>query len=73
MCILKIIKVISHYFPEMRELIGACKFHNCQHLNEPKCAVKSAVENKTISESRYATYVQLMVEDETETHFNIFH
>jgi len=61
-------EVISHYFPEMRELIGECKFHNCQHLNEPKCAVKEAIEEGTISESRYQTYVQLMTEDENETY-----
>lgn len=61
-------EVISHYFPEMRELIGACKFHNCQHLNEPKCAVKEAVEQGEISESRYATYFQLMTEDENDVY-----
>lgn len=61
-------EVISHYFPEMRELIGQCKFHNCQHLNEPKCAVKEAIEEGSISESRYQTYVQLMTEDENETY-----
>lgn len=61
-------EVISHYFPEMRALIGACKFHNCQHLNEPKCAVKAALENGEIAPSRYDTYVQLMLEDENEIH-----
>ena len=61
-------EVISHYFPEMRALIGACKFHNCQHMNEPKCAVKVGLENGEISESRYATYMQLMTEDQNEVH-----
>ncbi len=61
-------EVISHYFPEMRALIGACKFHNCQHLNEPKCAVKEALQNGEIAPSRYDTYVQLMTEDENEIH-----
>lgn len=61
-------EVISHYFPEMRALLGACKYHNCQHLNEPKCAVKDAVEAGSIPESRYTTYVQLMTEDESEVH-----
>lgn len=60
--------VISHYFPEMRDLIGACKFHNCQHLNEPKCAVKAAVEAGEIPASRYQTYTQLILEDESEIH-----
>jgi ribosome biogenesis GTPase len=52
----------------MRELIGQCKFHNCQHLNEPKCAVKAAVENGEIEESRYNTYLQLITEDESEVY-----
>ncbi len=58
----------AHYFPEMRALLGSCKFHNCQHLNEPKCAVKAAVESGQIAESRYATYLQLMLEDESEVY-----
>lgn len=57
---------ISHYFPEMRKLLNQCKFHNCKHLNEPKCAVKDAVESGEIYESRYETYVQLMTEDPNE-------
>jgi len=61
-------EVISHYFPEMRELLNECKYNNCLHLNEPKCAVKTAVENGGISESRYATYHQLMNEDQNEIH-----
>jgi len=60
--------VISHYFPEMRAMISECKFNNCQHINEPKCAVKNAVENGQIDESRYMTYMQLMEEDENEIH-----
>jgi ribosome biogenesis GTPase / thiamine phosphate phosphatase len=61
-------EVISHYFPEMLKTLVDCKFNNCQHMNEPKCAVKEAVENGSISESRYTTYVQLMTEDENEIH-----
>lgn len=60
--------VMSHYFPEMRAMIGQCKFNNCLHLNEPKCAVKLAVENFEINESRFLTYTQLMVEDENDIH-----
>ncbi len=60
--------VISHYFPEMRERMQECKFHNCLHLNEPKCAIKDAVKSGEIFESRYDTYLQLMGEDENEVH-----
>lgn len=50
---------ISHYFPEMRELLGECRFHNCMHIDEPKCAVKEAVVEGTIAESRYASYLSM--------------
>lgn len=60
--------VISHYFPEMRELLGKCKFHNCMHLNEPNCAVKEALEDGEIHPSRYRTYVSLMEEDQEENY-----
>ncbi len=59
---------ISHYFPEMRNRLNQCKFHNCKHLNEPKCAIKEAVENGEIYESRYQTYYQLMTEDQSEVY-----
>lgn len=60
--------VISHYFPEMRKLLGKCKYHNCMHINEPGCAVKNAVENEEIHYSRYKTYVDLIEEDPEETY-----
>jgi ribosome biogenesis GTPase / thiamine phosphate phosphatase len=58
----------AHYFPEMRALIGACKYHNCKHLNEPHCAVKIAVENGEMDAERYLHYCQLMDEDANETY-----
>src|SRR3989338_6586337 len=60
--------VMSHYFPEMRARMSACKFHNCRHMNEPHCALKAAVESGEIDESRYFTYQQLMGEDENENY-----
>ena len=54
---------IAHYFPEMRTLLGQCRFHNCLHLNEPHCAVKEALSDDSIAPSRYHSYVQLMEED----------
>lgn len=59
---------LSHYFPEMRELIHKCKFNNCQHLNEPDCAIKAAVEDGEIHSERYYNYVGMMEEDEDETY-----
>ena len=51
---------ISHYFPEMRELLNECRFHNCLHINEPHCAVKDAVGEGKIAESRYASYLSMV-------------
>lgn len=61
-------KELSHYFPEMRELIHECKFNDCQHLNEPQCAIKEAVEAGQIHPERYFNYVKMMEEDEDETY-----
>lgn len=52
---------ISHYFPEMRELLGECRFHNCLHIDEPKCAVKDGVVEGTIAESRYSSYLSMVL------------
>lgn len=40
------------YFPDLRHLIGACRFHNCTHRAEPNCAVKAAAERGEISAER---------------------
>lgn len=51
---------LSHYFPEMRRVMEHCQFNNCQHLNEPDCAVKTAVRDGVIDEKRYLSYVNLL-------------
>ncbi len=53
-------ELLSHYFPEMRIALTQCKFNNCQHINEPGCAVKKAVVDKVISEERYINYVAIL-------------
>jgi len=56
---------IGDFFPEFFALKQQCKFNNCLHTNEPKCAVKVAIENKEIAPSRYKSYLQLLAgEDE---------
>lgn len=51
---------ISHYFPEMRKHLGECQFHNCLHINEPKCAVKAALKTGSIHASRYKNYCSML-------------
>lgn len=55
---------LSHYFPEMLERLPGCKFYNCTHVNEPKCAVKAAVENGEIALSRYKSYISILVNED---------
>ena len=55
---------LSHYFPEMRNLMGQCKFNNCQHVDEPSCAVQEAVQSGHIALSRFESYLSMMQEDD---------
>lgn len=51
---------LSHYFPEMRALLGDCQFNNCMHINEPGCAVKQQVGIGSVSEDRYVSYLTIL-------------
>lgn len=55
---------IQHFFPDIFQLGRDCKFHNCLHINEPKCRVINSIENEELAESRYITYLKLMEEAE---------
>lgn len=46
-------------FPEFRKETGKCRFRGCAHINEPDCAIKSAVAAGSIAKSRYNTYIEL--------------
>ncbi len=51
---------LAHYFPEMRAVMNDCQFNNCMHLEEPGCAVKAGVNNGTIHEERYLSYLNIL-------------
>jgi ribosome biogenesis GTPase len=51
---------LSHYFPEMRDRLNDCQFNNCQHVNEPGCAIKQAVADGEITEDRYVSYYNIL-------------
>lgn len=56
---------ICGYFKEIFRFSKDCKFANCTHTHEPNCAVRKAVEEHYISESRYNSYLS-MLEDKEE-------
>ena len=45
-------------FREIRELADNCRFHNCQHLREPGCAVMLALDEERLAASRYQSYLR---------------
>jgi ribosome biogenesis GTPase len=55
---------VDDYFPEFLAVKNDCKFNNCLHVEEPKCAVKDAVEDEEISYSRYRSYLQIIEGEE---------
>lgn len=49
-------------FKEFQDYLGGCKFRDCQHLAEPGCLIKIAVEAGKLSASRYESY-QTMIKN----------
>jgi len=55
---------LDGYFPEIAERVADCKFNSCTHMDEPGCAVVSAVESGQIHPERYESYLRLRFDDE---------
>jgi ribosome biogenesis GTPase len=53
---------VARCFPELKEFIESCRFQHCTHSHEPKCAVKSAVNEGRIHRSRYDSYLDILAE-----------
>ncbi|MEY3678008.1 MAG: ribosome small subunit-dependent GTPase [Bacteroidota bacterium] len=58
---------LGRLFPEFRERMGNCRFHNCRHINEPGCAVLTALEQEEIEPSRYDSYLSIYHGNETRS------
>lgn len=54
---------IYKYFPEMLKASQGCRFTPCTHTHEPGCAVKSGLENGSVSRERYWSYLGMLEED----------
>ena len=59
---------ICGYFKEIFRFSKDCRFSNCTHTHEPGCAVREAVENHLIAQSRYNSYVS-MLNDKDESKY----
>lgn len=51
---------VGHFFKEIFRFSEKCKFNNCTHIHEPGCAVRKAVEESFISQSRYNSYLSVL-------------
>ena len=59
---------ITSYFKEIFRFSKDCRFSNCTHTHEPGCAVRKALEDHYISESRYQSYLS-MLDDKDENKY----
>lgn len=57
---------IAHYFPEIFKVSKDCRYNNCTHTHEPGCAVREAVEQSLISQSRYNSYLSIMEDSNSD-------
>lgn len=55
---------VGHYFTEIFKFSADCRYNNCTHRQEPGCAVRNAVEEHYISESRYNSYLSMLDDKE---------
>ena len=57
---------VSHYFREIFRIGQECRFGDCTHTNEPGCAVRKAVEEHHIAQSRYTSYLSMLEDKDAE-------
>ena len=51
---------LSEGYIEFLQFQDNCRFHNCTHDHEPKCAIRTAVDDGKIDKSRYLRYVDAL-------------
>lgn len=57
---------LAQCFPEMRRLLGGCRFPDCRHVSEPGCAMQAAADRGAIHVERLVSYRMLLAEIEAE-------
>ncbi|MEG0830408.1 MAG: ribosome small subunit-dependent GTPase A [Anaerovoracaceae bacterium] len=60
---------LQFFYPEMKEYIGECKYHNCRHMKEPGCMITKKVAQGEIHKSRYDSYAAQILEIKEKNKF----
>ena len=50
---------LQYAFPDFGPYVGRCQFADCSHRREPGCAVRQALEEGQIGQTRYDSYLRL--------------
>ena len=58
--------VVRDLFPDFLRFQGDCKYTGCSHDHEPGCAVREAVDNGRLADTRYASYLEMLDEASEE-------
>jgi ribosome biogenesis GTPase / thiamine phosphate phosphatase len=64
------IEELDACYPELRGLRDECRFADCAHTVEPGCAVRQAVQDGAVSQTRYDSYLKLRTEIEAEERYD---
>lgn len=51
---------VAEFFRDIWEIGKGCHFSRCSHSHEPRCAVKTAVEQGLLNERRYESYLRIL-------------
>lgn len=60
---------LKQYFPDFYEYEGQCKYLGCNHVQEPKCAVKEALDAGKLHQVRYQSYLDMYKELEEKKRY----
>lgn len=63
---------LTGYFKEIFHFSSQCRFSNCTHTHEPRCAVREAVENHYIAQSRYQSYLSMLTDKDESKYREAF-
>ncbi len=55
-------RALPELFPEMRDHLSGCRFHDCTHVHEPDCTLRNALAAGAVSGERYDSYIALRKE-----------